>query len=422
MVGIVKEDFPRPISSHEAVAESDSPLPRTHIPVPHHLVRRQPWRSESGPREDRDFTSFEAYVPPEIASIEPSVPGLIISQSETALDEISRLDAEYGTRLAPLSGMMLRTEAIASSKIEDEHATVEDYLRAFYGNRSNRSALAMVHATDAIDHLLQNGIGTPSLLESHRMLMANAGIEAMYAGKYRNVQNWIAGSNHSPRGALHVPPPPQEVPRLMEDLLAFSNRRDIPVLVQASIMHAQFENIHPFTDGNGRIGRAMITALLRQCGHTRHTTIPIAAAFASRRQDYFRTLWAYRDGDAQPIVRLITESIRVASQESRVTAQRLVEMPYEWDTKAEKPRTHSTAGRIIKELSDTPFLSSDYLEETMNFSASAAHRALKQLSEAGIIREITGKKRNRVWVAADVIDELKSLELRIGERMTDFVI
>ncbi|KIT68239.1 hypothetical protein PY02_00260, partial [Staphylococcus aureus] len=123
-----------------------------------------------------------------------------------------------------------------------------------------------------------------------------------------------------------------------------------------------------------------------------------------------------------PIVRLIAESIRVASQESRVTAQRLVEMPGTWDFKAGNPRGHSAAGEIIERLSAAPFLSSEYLEETMNFSASASHRAIAQLTDAEIIREITGKKRNRVWVAADVIDELKSLELRIGERMANFAI
>lgn len=239
---------------------------------------------------------------------------------------------------------MLRTEAIASSKIEDEHATVEDYLRAMYGNRSNRSPLAMVHATDAIDHLLQHGIDEDNILESHRMLMANAGLEAMYAGKYRKVQNWIGGPDHSPRGALHVPPPPQEVQQLMDDVIAFSLRDDIPVLAQAAVMHAQFESIHPFTDGNGRIGRAMISSLLRQRGHTRHTTIPIAAALVSRRQDYFRTLWAYRDGDAEPVTRLITGSIRASSQESGVTAQRLSQMPDQWAAQARNPRSHSTAG------------------------------------------------------------------------------
>lgn len=390
------------------------------VEVTPHTRLRQSWRSETGPREDRELTSFEAYIPAEIASMELLVPSALVSKCEMALDEVSRLDAEYGAHLAPLSGMMLRTEAIASSKIEDEHATVEDYLRAMYGNKSNRSALAMVHATDAIDYLLQTGLNEKNVLESHRRLMADAGLEAMYAGKYRRVQNWIGGSDHSPRGALHIPPPSHMVPHLMQDVLDFSRRGDIPVLAQAAVMHAQFESIHPFTDGNGRIGRAMISSLLRQRGHTRHTTIPLAAALASRRQDYFRTLWAYRDGDAKPVIRLLTESIRIASQQSRVTAQRLSEMSGEWSGKAGNPRRHSTSEKIIQKLSESPFLSSDHLENTMGLSTSASHRALNLLSEAGIIHEITGKKRNRVWVATDVIDELQSLELRIGEQMRDF--
>lgn len=208
----------------------------------------------------------------------------------------------------------------------------------------------------------------------------------------------------------------------MDDGIDFSHRHDIPVLVQAAVMHAQFESIHPFTDGNGRIGRAMISSLLPQRGHTRHTTIPLAAALASRRQDYFRTLWAYREGNAEPIIRRITESIRVASQESRVTAHRLSTMSDEWSDKAGNPRAHSTSGKIIKELTESPFLSSHYLENAMHFSASASHRALSLLNGAGIIHEITGKKRDRVWVATEVIDELKSLELRIGEQMTGFIL
>lgn len=111
-------------SSRSAIPQKSS----AWIEVPSHAVLPQSWRSEGGPREDRQFTSFEAYLPQKIASMELSVPATLISESENALDEISRLDAEYGAHLAPLSGMMLRTEAIASSKIEDEHATVEDYL------------------------------------------------------------------------------------------------------------------------------------------------------------------------------------------------------------------------------------------------------------------------------------------------------
>src|SRR5690625_2723919 len=155
-------------------AESDIylPAPRTPVKMPSHTSVEQTWRSQSGPREDREFTRFEARVPSEIETVDLVLSSPLVSECESALDEVSRLDAEYGAHLAPLSGMMLRTEAIASSKIENEHASIEDYIRALHGNKSNRSALAMAHATAAIDHLLDNGIDQESVLESHRKLMA----------------------------------------------------------------------------------------------------------------------------------------------------------------------------------------------------------------------------------------------------------
>lgn len=410
------------MASHGVNGGLESQRSSRQIKIPPHTVITQTWRAESGSREDREFTRFEASRPPDIASMEFVLPPKLISESEAALDEISRLDTEYGAHLAPLSAMMLAAEAIASSKIEGVYATVEEYLRAMLGTRSNRSALALFHAAEAIDHLLRNDISDHHVLDAHRMLMAEAGLEAISAGKYRAVQNWVGGSDHSPRGALHIPPPAHEVPRLMQDVLVFSRRRDIPVLIQAAIMHAQFESIHPFTDGNGRIGRAMISALLRQRGPIHHIIVPLAAALLARRDDYFHTLRAYREGNAAPIVRLITQSMRVAAQESLLTAHRLMGMPEEWAFNAGLPRHNSAAGRIIQRLAETPILSYQDLEQAMGISASASHRALGLLHESGVIHRLIGNQRNRIWVASDVVDELEGLEQRIGERMSGFSI
>ena len=92
--------------------------------------------------------------------------------------------------------------------------------------------------------------------------------EVRYAGRIRDMQNWIGGSDYSPRDALYVPPPPETVEGYLDDLIRFANRNDLPVLSQAAVAHAQFESVHPFTDGNGRIGRALINAILRRRGAT----------------------------------------------------------------------------------------------------------------------------------------------------------
>lgn len=205
---------------------------------------------------------------------------------------------------------------------------------------------------------------------------------------------------------------------LMDDLMAFASRDDLPAIPQAAIMHAQFENIHPFTDGNGRTGRALISALMRQRGHTKHTTIPIAAALAAQREDYFSTLWKYRDdGDAGPVISLISAAITVTSKESRVTAARLEDMPAQWNDQASRPRRDSASGKLLRHLTLRPILSAHEAEEITGSSERSAARAVTRLEDAGIIHEVTGRKRNRVWVASEVIGEIDGLAHRIEQRI-----
>ena len=131
--------------------------------------------------------------------------------------------------------------------------------------------------------------------------MHDDALESAAAGELRTVQNWIGGSDFSPRGALYIPPPPETVPGYMDDLVTFADRSDMPALLQAAIAHAQFESIHPFTDGNGRIGRALINTILRRRGATTRVVVPLASALVARRENYFDALGSYRSGDLAPL-------------------------------------------------------------------------------------------------------------------------
>ena len=144
------------------------------------------------------------------------------------------------------------------------------------------------------------------------------------------MQNWIGGSDHSPRGALYVPPPPETVADYLLDLLVYANLDDVPALVQAAIAHAQFESIHPFTDGNGRIGRALINTVLRRRGVTTRVVIPLASALVAHRDRYFELLTAYRGGSVRPLIESFAAGARIAAAESRITAGRLREIPAQW--------------------------------------------------------------------------------------------
>ena len=155
--------------------------------------------------------------------------------------------------------------------------------------------LANIDAMDEAIRLASSGrpLGTDDLLEVHRRLMA-ASMHPRLGGWVRDVQNWIGASGYTPVGASFVPPPPEEVPSLLADLMAFVNRMDVPPLLQAEIAHAQFEIIHPFADGNGRVGRALVHAVLRRRGVAPAFVPPISAVLARSRDAYFDGLAVWR--------------------------------------------------------------------------------------------------------------------------------
>ena len=143
----------------------------------------------------------------------------------------------------------------------------------------------------------------------------------------------------------------------MDDLVTFADRSDMPALLQAAIAHAQFESIHPFTDGNGRIGRALINTILRRRGATTRVVVPLASALVARRENYFDALGSYRSGDLAPLAGIFVRSTRIAAAESRITAQRLHEIPGQWLELTGQVRRGSAAAKILALLPGVPILS-----------------------------------------------------------------
>ncbi|RNL60397.1 Fic family protein [Nocardioides marmoriginsengisoli] len=395
----------------------------TSVAIAAHRRTVEPWRQtvRGGTREDRMLREVTVWLPPEIADIEPSVPAAVAADMDDALREIAALDETHGEHLGSLSTLLLRAESVASSKIEHVEASVDDYARALHGITSNASATSMVASTRALGDLIesvQDGapIDLADLLRAHAVLMAEDPRERAYAGRVRDLQNWIEGSDHSPRNASYVPPPARTVVAYLDDLLRFANRTDIGVLTQAAITHAQFESIHPFTDGNGRIGRALINTVLRKRATTRRVVVPLASAIVARRQSYFDALGAYRDGDAGPIIESFATGSRIAAQESRATASRLAVMPEEWRTSAGRPRRGSAAAKILDGLLDNPVFSADEAAERAGGATSSVYAAIRTLHESGVIRPLTTRTRNQIWVAAALADELDDLGTRIAAR------
>jgi len=364
---------------------------------------------------------IDVTIPARIAHLNLAIPGEIAEALDTAARAVASLDAAHGPALSALSGLLLRTESVASSKIENINASVDDYARALHGSQANASAISMVAASHAMENLIADvtasrNIDLQDLLAAHRSLMANEPGEERYAGRIRDVQNWVGGSDYSPRGALLVPPPPDLLEDLLADLIVFTNRHDLPTLLQATIAHAQFETLHPFTDGNGRIGRAMINAILRARGMTTTVVVPIASALVARRDAYFAALDAYRSGDLAPIVDLFAFASFAASEESSVTAIRIRDLPDQWRTDLGRSRRGSAPRVLMEFLLAHPVLSAADAEDVLGSGTTVAYTAIARLEAAGILRPLTDRKRNQVWGASALLDELADLDQRIQTR------
>ena len=390
---------------------------------PAHATRTVPWKSASrrGTRDDRMLSEVQVSVPPMIGDLEaPTTPERELSR---ARHEAADLERVADGVLSPLAGFLIRMESVASSRIEHVEASSLAFARAIGGLRENTSAMSMVAAGAAITKLIDASRATISLdeiLTAHEALMRDDPdvTERPYAGRVRDVQNWIGGSHHSPRNALFVPPPPDDVPALLDDLVAFSNRDDVEPVTQAAIAHAQFESIHPFTDGNGRIGRALIGAILRRRGVTPHTVLPVASALAADTTHYFSLLTAYRSGDVTAIVTDLALCVETAAREARGTARAFVKYEEDWRERA-RPRPGSAAERIVSVLLTVPVFTVEQLvAELADVPERSVYRGVEALEDRGIVEAVTERVRGRAYAAMDVLDEFDDLDSRIRERIT----
>lgn len=384
-----------------------------------------PWSQTQrrGTKEDRTLTSIEVRLPPMIAHRDVDTTADLVTAMSDAVRAITIVDATHGGDLRALGTMLLRTESVASSKIEHVEASVVDYAKALHGSKANSSAVSMVAATTALESMIDGVSPGPdsrttditdvTLTVAHDALMREDPAEGAHAGRWRTMQNRIGGSDHSPRGALYVPPPATTVPYYMADLLAFSNRVDVPVVAQAAIAHAQFESIHPFTDGNGRIGRALVNTILRRRGVTTTVVIPIASAIVAQRQTYFDLLDTYREGSPAPIIAAFAEASRIAATESQTTAENLAEIPHRWEDEVGTVRAGSATRLILDRLAEAPVLTANDAVSATGAGESAVYRAIDRLVDAGVLVPLTDRKRDQVWGAIAILDEIEDLGSRI---------
>ncbi|BBZ40625.1 Fic family protein [Mycobacterium conspicuum] len=364
----------------------------------------------------RQSGDYQAAIPAEVANLEVSLPSRTLADAEEASQEIARFDAELGVEIAPFASVLLRSESAASSKIENLTASARAIAEAeSLGQSSRRNASEIVANTEAMQAAvaLADRIDGTAILAMHAALMNDS--NPHIAGKWRTEQVWIGGGDFGPRGADFIAPQHSRVPGAIDDLIRFVGRDDIPVLPQIAIAHAQFETIHPFPDGNGRTGRALIQAMLRNKRLTRQVTVPVSAGLLTDTDSYFQALTAYREGDAAPIVEKLSAASILAIDNGRRLVSDLRATRESWASKI-TARRDSAVHRIADLLIRRPVVNAKLLTRELNIPMSNVYRYLDPLIKAGVIVEFTDQSRNRAWRAPEVLAVLDAFAERAGRR------
>ncbi len=361
---------------------------------------------------------YRAAVSPDIADV-TSIPLStdVLAVVDEASTSIARFDAELGAEIAPFGSLLLRSESVASSRIENLTASARAIALAELGDHSRRNADIIVANTRAMEAAitLAHRVDEQAVLDVHSSLLTASDPES--AGRWRQQQVWVGGSNYGPHTAAFVPPHHTRVPSAMRDLVEFMRRDDLPPLVQATIAHAQFETIHPFADGNGRTGRALIHSLLRGKGLTRNVSVPVSAGLLADTQSYFDALDAYRDGRVERIVRLIADASFLAIANARQLVAELHRVRAEWADRI-RVRRDAAAWKIADLLLRQPVVDSVLAQSQLGVSAPNVYSAIDHLVRIGVLQKVSGHERNRIWAAHDVLAALDAFAQRGGRRGT----
>lgn len=334
-----------------------------------------------------------------------------LAAADEASHALARFDAEAGAVIAPFPAILLRAESSSSSEVENLTAGAKQVALAEIDAARSENARLVVANTRAMDAAiaLSTDLDEDALIAIHAALLGETAPH--FVGQWRQEQVWIGGGAVSPHDADFVPPHHERVPELMHDLLDFVDRTDVPLLAQAAIAHAQFETIHPFPDGNGRTGRALIHAMLHRGGLTRNLTVPVSAGLLRSPHAYFEALSDYRDGDVDAIVHAITyASFAAVSNGTRLVAD-INDIRDGWN-KLVRARTDSSVHRLMDLLLERPVIRVATAARFLEVSEVAAGTAINRLADSGILTKAAGENRYRIWQASEVLDALDEFAAR----------
>jgi len=382
------------------------------------------WRHDPAlyaPPRYRRACAYDAFIPMGIAGFASPMSTEAAAVTAEAAAAIHLLNARARPALMPLARLLLRTESIASSKVEGLQVEARDLARAEArvetGGKAGPTAREVLANIDAMELAIDEAssasrVTVTDIAQIHRALLASAP-NSQLAGQVRSTQNWIGGNDYNPCAASFVPPPPEHVQSLLDDLCEAVNEDELPPIVQAALVHAQFETIHPFADGNGRTGRALIHVVLRRRGLAPAYVPPISVVLAANKDRYINGLTRFRNDDVDG---WLVDFAAAAAQGAQLAesylgaVERLQERWRRQVRDAMKPRSDAAVWRLIDVLPAHPVVTLPVAVAAIARTKAVVNQALDQLERAGVLARLSGGERNRSWEATGLLDLLTGLE------------
>lgn len=383
-------------------------------------------------RRDRHGCDYDAYLADPLADWNLSIPADVAADIADAEAAVRALN-DAGTTHVSLEGLarfLLRAESVGSSKIEGIEAAARRLARAeaaiaLGGDANDRVAAEVIGNIAAMESAVDLATSAApfrleDLLAVHRTLMDNSPTPEL-GGAVREEQNWIGGSSFNPCSATFIPPPHEYLEDLLVDLLAYVNGDEHSPLVQAAIAHAQFETLHPFADGNGRTGRALIHVVLRRRGLAPTFVPPISLVLATWSDDYVSGLTTFRhlsksdsaerSGAAIEWLRTFATATSRACQDAEAYSEEIREISAVWRSKLGSVRANSSTDLLLGVLPGAPVLTVESASKLIGRSKARTTDAVNALAEVGVLRQRNvGRQRYRVFEATEVLDLFTGLE------------
>ena len=334
---------------------------------------------------------------------------------------VAEINRTAGPELRSLGRLLLRTESIASSKVEGMQADARQLARAEVRRMAGRSvgsqAAEILNNIDAMQFAVEQSarsetLSAADLCDIHRALLGRQ-VGGQRAGRLREAQNWIGGNDYNPCGADYVPPPAEELAPLLDDLCAFANDDLLPPLLQAAAAHAQFETIHPFDDGNGRTGRALVQVILRRRGLAPAFVPPVSVVFSQRRERYIEGLVAFREGRVAEWVSLFAAATAQSARLAQHYGELVADLQAHWRGRLREtvnPRADASSWAIIDALPAHLVVTVAAAVESTGRTTPAVNNGMAQLERAGVLIPLTTSKRHRAWEPEGLLDLVVALE------------